>query len=147
MKQKKNVCCTSLTPLAALKWKNVLEAQLCLSGHKPKGHVNTLSSMTGARLATAVAHLDCGDVSPCRGLTGHVTSVTTNKEVSEEEKWGKCGTSCYPTWLFIGHGSSLNNKSHSSKRWLMAADSNNRHSPGFGSRSSSGPGTLLHHSM
>lgn len=67
------------------------------------------------RLATAVAHLECDDVSSCRGLTSHVTSITTNKELSQEEKWENVTLGVAPlgVWrLFIGQGSSLNNKSH-----------------------------------
>lgn len=49
-----------------------------------EGHVG---SEKHARLATAVAHLDYDDVSPYRELTGRVTSITTNKELLQEEKW------------------------------------------------------------
>lgn len=46
-----------------------------------------MGSEKHARLATAVAHLDYDDVSPYRELTGRVTSITTNKELLQEEKW------------------------------------------------------------
>lgn len=46
-----------------------------------------MGSEKHARLATTVAHLDYDDVSPYRELTGRVTSITTNKELPQEEKW------------------------------------------------------------
>lgn len=49
-----------------------------------EGH---MGSEKQARLVTAVADLDYYDVSPYREMTSHETSVMTDKELFQKEKW------------------------------------------------------------